>query len=113
MKFHIKRTSIYDDKCPYDKASKEQYIRIDERTIDSPEKFKWQGDKEGWYTKGTNHRVENGHIKRDFIDYDWFVEINTMEELINLKNEVKEELVIRNAWESDMPAIEIYDDYRE
>lgn len=49
---------------------------------------------------------------------DWFVELNTLEDLLNLKEEIGEDVII-----SDYPfrcnnigvehSIEIYDDYRE
>lgn len=41
----------------------------------------------------------------------WFIELNTLEELIELMNQVEDELIITS--EDDMLTIEIYDYYRE
>ena len=46
----------------------------------------------------------------------WYIDINTLDELIALRNEVENELIIGTTWEKElngMPEIEIYDDYRE
>lgn len=46
----------------------------------------------------------------------WYIDINTLDELIALRNEVENELIIDTTWEKELngiPEIEIYDDYRE
>ena len=46
----------------------------------------------------------------------WYIDINTLDELIALRDEVENELIVGTANEkelNDMPEIEIYDDYRE
>lgn len=50
----------------------------------------------------------------------WFIELNTLEDLLTLKEEIGEELIIRNSnWGEDIRditvnyQIEIYDTYRE
>lgn len=43
----------------------------------------------------------------------WFIEINTLQELLNLKTRFNEELIITTRYGTDIPEIEIYDDYRE
>lgn len=46
----------------------------------------------------------------------WYIDINTLDELIALRDEVENELIVGTAQEkelNDMPNIEIYDDYRE
>jgi len=46
----------------------------------------------------------------------WYIDINTLDELIALRDEVENELIVGTAYEkelNDMPEIEIYDDYRE
>lgn len=44
----------------------------------------------------------------------WGIEINSLEELINLMEEINEPLIVSHAFGSeDMLCIEIYDDYRE
>jgi len=41
-------------------------VYVDERIVDDPKKINAYGHTEAWwYGEGTNHRVENGHIKRD------------------------------------------------
>jgi hypothetical protein len=61
-----------------------------------------------------NHRVVDGYIKRDFEEEAWFIDIETLEDLIKLQNEVKQELIIGKCfWNDEIQSIEIYDDYRE
>lgn len=44
----------------------------------------------------------------------WFIDINSIEELEALRKEVDCELVITDSiWCDPLPAIEVYDDYRE
>ena len=68
MKYIVTRTSClgYDQK-PCEEAVKEILTDVDERTIDDPMKNKLIGER--WYTEEGyfNHRVENGHIKRDLV----------------------------------------------
>lgn len=42
-----------------------------------------------------------------------YVVINTLEELIELMNTAKEELIIKRHWGTDELTVEIYDSYRE
>lgn len=49
---------------------------------------------------------------------DWFIELNTLEELLSFKEEIGEPIIIdNNFWKNNSIgvkyAIEIYDDYRE
>lgn len=55
-------------------------------------------------------------LKEDSDKHIWYIDINTVEDLIQLRDEVEEPLIINTAWEDElngMPEIEIYDDYRE
>ncbi len=115
MKFLIRKTSGYDDIKPHKKAYQDKYTRIDERVVDSPEKLKYFNAVEDWYGSCANHRVENGHILRDCEEcMAWFIDINTLEELINLQREIDCELVIGDYYNNhDITFIEIYDSYRE
>ena len=108
MKFLVTRTTGSRDK-PCKNAIKEKYIYTFELSIDDPNKNPFH--KESWYKTGINHRVENGHIKKDFEEEGWFLEINSLEELINLKEEVGEWLIIGET--HNLLSIEIYNDYRE
>lgn len=112
MKFKVERTSLFnDDKKPCDAAFKENYTRIDERVIDDPSKNIYTKD---WYEHGTNHRVENGHIKRDFVDEGWFIEIPSLAELVQFIEDNGGDVVIGKCFGNpSITKIEIYDDYRE
>lgn len=113
MKFIIKRTSIWDQESPCEEARRETYTRIDERIVDDPKKIHFGNVAQTWYKQGENHRVENGHIKRDFPgEREWFIEINNLDDLLKLKSKYGD-LVLGEHCSSDFPSIEIYDDYRE
>lgn len=43
----------------------------------------------------------------------WFIEINTLQELLNLKTRFKQDLIITTRSGTDIPEIEIYDTWRE
>lgn len=114
MKFHISRVSDWtDDTPPCKEAYKDQYVRIDERTVNDPKKI--PAGCNDWYEEGRNHRVEKGHIKRDFDDTDWFIDIESLDQLMKL---VKREgsLIIQDTYflgDEKNGEIKIYDDYIE
>ena len=82
MKFKIIK-KMYQDK-PSPRAF------IDERTTDDPVKVRtFKGTTDWWYKEGCNHRVENNHIKRDFKIKSWFINIESIEDLIKLSIENK------------------------
>jgi hypothetical protein len=112
MKFKVERTSLFNgDEKPCENAFKEKYTRVDERTIDDPSKNEYT---KNWYENGTNHRVENGHIKRDFVEEGWFMEISTLGELMQFIKDNGEDVVIGELFHNQsIIKIEIYDDYRE
>ena len=113
MKFMISRTSMYGEK-PCDKAFRDKYIRIDERTTDAPEKIPVaNGKSEWWYEKGSNHRVENGHIKRDFEDEAWFINIESLDNLSDLIEDYGRVIIQPAYTNNDILEMEIYDSYRE
>ena len=118
MIFQVTRTSNWDDKKPWDNCIPIQLVRVETRTLRTPEEFDNKfGDREGkWLSRGTNHRVDaRGYITRDmgFTDV-WGVEINSLEELMKFQEAIGEELVLRTSWiDNKTPCIEIYDDYRE
>jgi hypothetical protein len=113
MKFKVSRTSSYEDEVPpCEGCVKGQYTRIDERTIDDPNKSAGVYARQ-WYERGTNHRVENGHIKRDFIDEGWFIEIPTLEDLVTFLDTHGPIVLERFHENTSILELEIYDDYRE
>lgn len=107
MLFRISRTSICEGK-PCDEAISMTTVRIDERGVDDPAKIRaYYGENtDWWYSNGRNHRVENGHIKRDFDDEAWYVEISSLDELMKFIDKYGCIVV-------SLSSIEIYDDYRE
>ena len=119
MLFEIIRTSSWDhDNPPCDGCIPIKITKVETRTLGSAEEFDARfGKREGkWFSVGSNHRFNSkGYITRDIGENDsWGIEINTLEELMKLKNRVGEELVIGNSWHNpEFPIIEIYDDYRE
>jgi hypothetical protein len=115
MKFVITRTSIQDDSAPCKGAFKGQYLRIDTRTCKTFEEYDERiGKNRPWLSEGTNHRLVNEGIARDMEMTDaWFVEINTLEDLLILNAE-EGQIVIGHCYDNkEVPQIEIYDDYRE
>ena len=115
MKFILTRTSaVLDDitEKPCEGATFEPYTRIDERTVDDPMKNKHIG--KSWYQQGKNHRVENGHIKRDFDGMAWFMEINSVDDLVAFAKKHGDIVVTTGkSVNPAIPRIEIYDHWRE
>jgi hypothetical protein len=110
MKFKVSRTSLFNDEKPCEGSFKEKYIRIDERSINDPSKNKFM---KNWYDEGNNHRVENGHIKRDFVEEGWFVEIATLLKFIQFSNNNGPIIIRKFYHNASITEIEIYDDFRE
>mgnify|MGYP003294047812 CR=1 FL=1 len=99
MLFEVTRTSSWDyDNPPYDGCIPIKITRVETRTLGSAEEFDARFSKtEGkWFSVGSNHRFNNkGYITRDREEVDsWGIEINTLEELMELKNRVGEELYV-------------------
>ncbi len=117
MLFHVTRTSIWGENKPHDKCIPIKLTRVDSRTFRTPEEYDERlGKRDGkWLSFGTNHRIEDGRIVRDFGVADvWCIEINSLEELMSFKKDVDEELVIGVSYiDEKTPYIEIYDAYRE
>lgn len=82
MKFRIDLTGNYDRPC--DRAVQETYDRRDERSVADPKEVPYyKGQSAWWYAEGSNHRVEGGHIVRDMPDQGWFLELDTLEALLD------------------------------
>ena len=115
MKFIITRTSAYgNDEQPCEEAVKEKHLCVDERCCGNADELS-HTDKREWFSEGTNHRVENGHIKRDFMEETWVIEIPSLEYLMKLRDEYGEIIVVSKdeLGGYDLPTLEIYDDWRE
>lgn len=84
------------------------YQHVDERTTDDPAKIPaYAGNPQEWYDVGTNHRVYNGHLRRDRgTRRGHFIEIRDLEHLIKLRDTLDHELVIGEPWDMvDTPTI--------
>ena len=131
MKFILSRKSIHswqkDNVPPCDGAKRELIISRDERTIDDPSKFprvkgsikgrggiRYRSLEDEWYNNPdtSNHRIENGHIVRDYERTFWTIEIKSLDDLIALA-ESHHNLVINKSTILPFPSIDIYDDYLE
>jgi hypothetical protein len=117
MKFLVTRTSLFlDDTKPCDDAQRCNYISVDERTVNHPDKLypknKFTSD---WYNdpRFFNHRVEHGHIKRDQNREGWCICLNTLDELKLFADKHGRCVVSNEDGNPDMMSIEIYDTYRE
>lgn len=118
MKFIVERASLWDDTIsPCEEATRDSIIRVETRTLRSPEEFnakcsKYEGE---WFSVGTNHRInKNGWITRDreMIDV-WSIEINSIDELIKFYEKYGD-IVIRDCvYNRAYKEILIYDDYIE
>jgi len=115
MRFLVERTSEWNDEShpPCPEATLRDYIYIDERTKDDPAKIHvFERNPQKWYAEGQNHRVEAGHIKRDFLKTAWFVDIESLEELLDFVARYGK-LIVAEANFADELYLEIYDAYRE
>ena len=119
MEFKISRTSMGKAKKPCDDAYRKKIIRIDERGFESFEEIK-QKINEDWLAKGFNHKIlpaneyfDHEHIYREFDDEIWAIEINTLEELLELKRKYGEIIVGTSFENPRINELEIYDDWRE
>lgn len=119
MEYKISRTSMWSDGKPHKDAYQRAYIRVDTRTTDDPAKIpRYKAHPEEWYQEGTNHRVENGKIKRDFHkENGWFIQVDDIHQFLDKLYEDEEVGEIVLSIEDDtnptMLSIEIYDTYRE
>lgn len=102
------RTSSGNPSIP--EAFKVLVVETDTRCCDDPKKIPANYGTDGdWYTIGTNHRVEDGMIKRDIgTRYEWAVELTDIMEFVDRYGEC---IVGRD--DRGFCTIEIYDDYRE
>ena len=117
MEFLLTATSGHVDRYT-DKATLKKYTKVEIRAVKTFSEFDDRfGKLEGkWLSKGINHKEVNGCIQREFPlgSEGYFIEINTLEELENLRLECGEELVLTTSPDyQDIPCIEIYNEYRE
>ena len=119
MKFLISRTSNHSDSKPCEDAEMMTYNRIEIRTFSSFKEFDLRfGKREGnWLSKGVKHIInKDGHIQRTILNgcEDWCIEIDTLEELLTLKEKFDCEIIITENYKNiKIAMIEICDYYRE
>ena len=122
MKFFVRRTSLGFSNDPEDEdyisplpgiAKVERYTHVEEINVSHPSKM-YNGGKD-WYLKGTNHRVVDGHILRDFPDLGcgWVIEVEDLNSLLKLCAEQGSLILKPKAKHQPYQEIEIYDGYRE
>ena len=95
-----------------------KYKKVEVRYISSFEKFDelFSRTEGSWLSKGVNHKKSKGRIQREFPNgaEGYFIEINSIEELLEFHRKVGCELIITSATNNEsIPAIEIYNYYRE
>ena len=113
MTFLVSRTSKRYEEKPCDDAEPTTVTLIDERPVDNPLKLPNFGL--GWYADPCycNHRVENGHIRRDYKVNAWKLEINTLEELLEFFRKHGDLILTECGFDEIEIELEIYDDFRE
>lgn len=109
--YRCTRTSLLDySKKPCKGAIRVDAVYVDERETSDPKKIPaFNGTDGDWYTEGTNHRVERGHIKRD-LDREkvWAVKVKDIAAFV-----AKHGQCVVSINNEGWLTIEIYDDYRE
>ena len=123
MKFIIKRTSGEEVKGTTEILSRVKPDVSYQTVVMAESRI---GKDPDWYNTGCNHRTvfdEDSRttfcIKEEEIKVQ-SIELNSLEELLQLKEEVDEEIIINHQFKYGLdkykvsyPTIEIYDDYRE
>jgi hypothetical protein len=114
MRVAVSRTTSSEAQ-PCEEAYRAAYVRHDERNTDDPAKIPAKAgiDPQWWYAEGRNHRIENGHIIRDFDDEAWFMNLESLDDLLRFIAKYGD--VVVGPWYSNesILKVEIYDDYRE
>lgn len=119
MKFLITRTSVWEEDGDLKlskkwQLKKEKFDYIQRFTFKTPEAYNKKNTKD-WFSEGYNHKKTKDGIQRALKDHSqgWFIEINSLEELMELYNEVGDIIISQSTFNPDITEIEIYDDYRE
>lgn len=124
MNFLVERTSERCDEdnpkpCDDERLVFEEYDEIEIRTCTEEIFNKKFSEQEGlWRSKGINHNTyKNGeYIQRTFPNAKkgWFIELNSLEELMEFINKYANDVVItKSMFNHEIKCIEIYDTWRE
>lgn len=117
MEFLLTSTAGYvENRIPNTTIKK--YTKREVRTCSTFEEFdkKFSRIEGTWLSKGVNHKMSKGQIQREFPNgaEGHFIEINSIEELLEFEKKVGNEQIITSAFNNEsIPAIEIYNYYRE
>lgn len=110
----VTRTSQDSEKePPCEEAILLNYVATDELGVDDPNKLNDKRVSDNWYTKGRNHRVENGHIKRDYDTEGYFVRFDNIDDLFSFIKKYGGVVIEESLDSEEYMRIEIYDDWRE
>lgn len=95
-----------------------KYTMVEVRYCSTFEEFdkRFSRTEGSWLSKGANHKISKGRIQREIPNgaEGHFIEINSIEELLEFRRKVGNELIITYAPNNEsIPAIEIYNYYRE
>jgi len=117
MEYIVERASEWNEEIkPCEECRQTTITCIDERTTDDPSKIPaYKSNPNIWYEQQGyfNHRVENGHIKRDYLKKVWVVEINSLEQLHEFVNKYGAIVFGDYYANKNLKRILIYDDYIE
>ncbi len=84
MLFYTYYSPEYDDyKCEFKQLTG---VYIDIRYVSDPSLLNYKPDRDEWYTTGSNHRVINGNIARDFEREFYAIELDSLQDLIDFQN---------------------------
>lgn len=105
-----RRTSCCSDDAPCEDAFRISVVTTDTGSVSDPADIAYyKGETKWWYEKGTNHRVEDGRIKRDMgVREEWAVYIDSISDFIDKYGEC---VVDKDG--NGFYTIEIYDADRE
>lgn len=119
MKFLISRASEWNDTTqPCKEAVFERCLRRDERIVSTPEELNFKSDRDNWYKEGFDHGVVDGHIVRYFETERWFIELNTIEEMMEFHKKYGT-YIVEESWDicdldkNKFMSLKIYDYYIE
>nr|DAJ30440.1 MAG TPA: hypothetical protein [Caudoviricetes sp.] len=95
-----------------------KYTKIEVRFCSTFEEYdeRFSRIEGSWLSEGVNHKTSKGRIQREFPNgaEGHFIEINSIEELLEFQRKVGSELIIGYAFNNEtIPVIEIYNGYRE
>lgn len=110
--FKVERTSdLFSKEKPIEECYLGKCIETEIRTVATFEEFKKRFN-EDFMSEGFNHReLPYKEIARDFEIDCYLIDINTLDELMNIKNKYGDIVIFD--YKYNYPVLELYDTYRE